>query len=132
MQEVRIRLYTVGLLSFANYCLGRGCQQHHHRRGGKAWCPQLYICALHRVQVTFHGSVGQSPNSTMTFLDGEGEGFGNKISIQTVAVVKAAKALQRVYKVDRGEPVRELRLAWSFACFLLITPPTVMAGLSHC
>ncbi|KAJ6467825.1 hypothetical protein C8R45DRAFT_1063968 [Mycena sanguinolenta] len=35
---------------------------------------------------------------------GEGEGFGNKISIQTVAIVKAAKALQRVYKVDRGEP----------------------------
>ncbi|KAJ6573439.1 hypothetical protein DFH09DRAFT_1277072 [Mycena vulgaris] len=35
---------------------------------------------------------------------GEGEGFGNKISIQTVAIVKAAKALQRVYKVDQGEP----------------------------
>ncbi|KAF7349675.1 putative nad dependent epimerase dehydratase family protein [Mycena sanguinolenta] len=35
---------------------------------------------------------------------GEGEGFGNKTSIQTVAIVKAAKALQRVYKVDQGEP----------------------------
>ncbi|KAJ7826053.1 hypothetical protein B0H14DRAFT_1277479 [Mycena olivaceomarginata] len=35
---------------------------------------------------------------------GEGEGFGNKISIQTVAIVKAARALQRVYKVDQGEP----------------------------
>lgn len=31
---------------------------------------------------------------------GQGTGFGNSISIQTVAVVRAAKALQRVYKVD--------------------------------
>ncbi|KAI2641193.1 hypothetical protein GGS21DRAFT_547532 [Xylaria nigripes] len=31
---------------------------------------------------------------------GEGEGFGNKISIQTVAIVRAAEALKRVYRVD--------------------------------
>lgn len=37
--------------------------------------------------------------------DGKGEGFGNKISIQTVAIVRAAKAAQRVYKVDDGRPV---------------------------
>lgn len=36
---------------------------------------------------------------------GEGEGFGNRISIQTVAVVKAAKAARRVYSVDQGKPV---------------------------
>lgn len=36
---------------------------------------------------------------------GKGEGFGNKISIQTVAIVKAAHALKRVYKVDEGRPV---------------------------
>lgn len=36
---------------------------------------------------------------------GEGEGFGNKISIQTVAIVKAALALKRVYSVDDGRPV---------------------------
>lgn len=36
---------------------------------------------------------------------GKGEGFGNLISIQTVAVVKAAHAMKRVYKVDDGEPV---------------------------
>jgi nucleoside-diphosphate-sugar epimerase len=35
---------------------------------------------------------------------GRGLGFGNVISIQTVAVVKAAKALRRVYKVDKGKP----------------------------
>ncbi|KAH8880568.1 NAD(P)-binding protein [Thozetella sp. PMI_491] len=35
---------------------------------------------------------------------GKGEGFGNKISIQTVAIVKAAKALGRVMKVDDGRP----------------------------
>ena len=31
---------------------------------------------------------------------GQGSGFGNRISIQTVAVVRAAKALRRVCKVD--------------------------------
>ncbi|KAM0715171.1 hypothetical protein Q7P37_009636 [Cladosporium fusiforme] len=31
---------------------------------------------------------------------GEGKGFGNRISIQTVAIVRAAKALRRVCKVD--------------------------------
>ncbi|KAH8811015.1 hypothetical protein F5884DRAFT_842916 [Xylogone sp. PMI_703] len=35
---------------------------------------------------------------------GRGEGFGNKISIQTVAIVQAAKATGRVYKVDDGVP----------------------------
>lgn len=37
---------------------------------------------------------------------GRGEGFGNKTSIQTVAIVKAAKAIRRMYKVDTGSPVR--------------------------
>ncbi|KAL4950599.1 hypothetical protein BDW69DRAFT_171801 [Aspergillus filifer] len=36
---------------------------------------------------------------------GLGEGFGNRISIQDVAVVKAAKAAGRVYRVDQGRPV---------------------------
>lgn len=36
---------------------------------------------------------------------GKGTGFGNKISIQTVAIVQAAKALRQVYKVDNGEGV---------------------------
>ncbi|KAE8377600.1 hypothetical protein BDV26DRAFT_281763 [Aspergillus bertholletiae] len=36
---------------------------------------------------------------------GEGEGFGNRISIQDVAVVKAAKKTGRVYKVDSDDPV---------------------------
>lgn len=35
---------------------------------------------------------------------GRGEGFGNPISIQTVAIVKAAKATGRVYKVDADRP----------------------------
>ncbi|KAH0840769.1 hypothetical protein AYO21_00581 [Fonsecaea monophora] len=35
---------------------------------------------------------------------GRGEGFGNRISIQTVAIVKAARALRRVYSVDDGSP----------------------------
>ncbi|KAK7957784.1 NAD(P)-binding protein [Apiospora saccharicola] len=35
---------------------------------------------------------------------GKGEGFGNVISIQTVAIVKAAKALRRVYRTDEGRP----------------------------
>ncbi|KAJ0106969.1 nad dependent epimerase dehydratase family protein [Diaporthe amygdali] len=35
---------------------------------------------------------------------GRGEGFGNTISIQTVAIVKAARAMKRVYKVDGGRP----------------------------
>ena len=36
---------------------------------------------------------------------GEGEGFGKRISIQDVAVVKAAKKTGRVYKVDSDDPV---------------------------
>ncbi|KAI0425365.1 hypothetical protein F5Y09DRAFT_321911 [Xylaria sp. FL1042] len=35
---------------------------------------------------------------------GEGEGFGNKISIQTVAIVRAAEAMKRVYRVDTDRP----------------------------
>ncbi|OJD38683.1 nad dependent epimerase dehydratase family protein [Diplodia corticola] len=35
---------------------------------------------------------------------GPGEGFGNKTSIQTVAVVQAAKAAGQVYKVTPGRP----------------------------
>ncbi|KIW29076.1 uncharacterized protein PV07_04919 [Cladophialophora immunda] len=35
---------------------------------------------------------------------GQGEGFGNRISIQTVAIVRAAQALRRVYSVDSGRP----------------------------
>ncbi|KAI8939854.1 hypothetical protein NX059_003590 [Plenodomus lindquistii] len=35
---------------------------------------------------------------------GEGEGFGNKISIQTVALIKAAKALRQVYRTQKGKP----------------------------
>lgn len=35
---------------------------------------------------------------------GKGLGFGNPISIQTVAIVKAAVATRRVYKVDEGRP----------------------------
>ncbi|KAF2135345.1 uncharacterized protein K452DRAFT_323110 [Aplosporella prunicola CBS 121167] len=36
---------------------------------------------------------------------GKGEGFGNQISIQTVAAVKAAKATGQVYKISKGRPV---------------------------
>ncbi|XXG99952.1 hypothetical protein Hte_006293 [Hypoxylon texense] len=35
---------------------------------------------------------------------GKGEGFGNPISIQTVAIVRAAKAMKRVYRVDSDQP----------------------------
>ena len=36
---------------------------------------------------------------------GEGTGFGNKTSIQTVAIIRAAVKLRRVYRVDHGRPV---------------------------
>lgn len=35
---------------------------------------------------------------------GQGEGFGNQISIQTVAIVKAAKKLRKVYKTSSSSP----------------------------
>jgi nucleoside-diphosphate-sugar epimerase len=35
---------------------------------------------------------------------GKGEGFGNKTSIQTVAIIKAAEKLRQVYRVDEGRP----------------------------
>jgi hypothetical protein len=46
--------------------------------------------------------------NTDDFLDGEGRGFGNRISIQTVAVIKAARALRKVYRVHEGRPVRAI------------------------
>ena len=42
---------------------------------------------------------------------GKGTGFGNRISIQTVAIVKAAKAMRRVCKVDDLEAVCLLYIA---------------------
>jgi hypothetical protein len=36
-------------------------------------------------------------------VDSKGEGFSNKISIQTVDVVVAAKAASRVYRFDHDE-----------------------------
>lgn len=36
---------------------------------------------------------------------GRGLGFGNKVSIQTVAIVRAAIAARKVYKVDDGRPM---------------------------
>ncbi|KAI8623993.1 NAD(P)-binding protein [Xylariaceae sp. FL1651] len=35
---------------------------------------------------------------------GKSEGFGNPISIQTVAIVRAAKAVKRMYRVDSDRP----------------------------
>ncbi|KAF2748605.1 hypothetical protein M011DRAFT_331916 [Sporormia fimetaria CBS 119925] len=35
---------------------------------------------------------------------GRGEGFGNRISVQTVAIVQAARRARKVYKVDDGTP----------------------------
>ncbi|KAH8194026.1 hypothetical protein TruAng_011807 [Truncatella angustata] len=35
---------------------------------------------------------------------GKGEGFGNQISIQTTAIVKAALCVKRVYSTDSGRP----------------------------
>ncbi|GAP85339.1 putative NAD dependent epimerase dehydratase family protein [Rosellinia necatrix] len=35
---------------------------------------------------------------------GEGEGFSNRISIQTVAIVRAAEAVKRMYRTDTGRP----------------------------
>lgn len=37
---------------------------------------------------------------------GKGEGFGNPISIQTVAVIRAAKKMRRIYTVDDSSAVR--------------------------
>jgi nucleoside-diphosphate-sugar epimerase len=37
---------------------------------------------------------------------GEGEGFGNRISIQTTAIVRAAQQVRRLHSVDRGHAVR--------------------------
>ena len=61
---------------------------------------------------------------------GEGEGFGNSISIQTVAIVKAAKTLRRVYSPDAGNPVCVLEK--SFAAVRFLTWPLEMARLSRC
>ncbi|KAJ9623540.1 hypothetical protein H2203_005802 [Taxawa tesnikishii (nom. ined.)] len=36
---------------------------------------------------------------------GKGTGFGNPISIQTVAIIRAAREMRRVYKVDKERPV---------------------------
>lgn len=36
---------------------------------------------------------------------GKGEGFGNPISIQTVAIIRAAKRMRRIYTVDDSSAV---------------------------
>ncbi|KAH9903842.1 hypothetical protein F4778DRAFT_101825 [Xylariomycetidae sp. FL2044] len=41
---------------------------------------------------------------TPCIVYGKGEGFGNPISIQTVAIVRAAKGVKRVYRVDEDQP----------------------------
>lgn len=45
--------------------------------------------------------------------DGEGLGFGNKISAQTVAIVRAAKEAKRVYRVDDNSPVSHSSISTS-------------------
>jgi hypothetical protein len=51
---------------------------------------------------------------------GEGEGFGNRISIQTTAVIQAAKSVGAVYNVNSGDAVcilhhcREFYEPWNF------------------
>jgi nucleoside-diphosphate-sugar epimerase len=56
----------------------------------------ISLCATHGVKSYIH---------IPCIVYGPGTGFGNKISIQTVAIVKAAKALGQVYSVDEGNPV---------------------------
>ncbi|KAJ4253747.1 hypothetical protein NW762_010141 [Fusarium torreyae] len=52
--------------------------------------------------------VHRAESSTGAFTkvsgNGKGGGFGNPISIQTVAIVQAAKALRRVYRTDSENP----------------------------
>ena len=45
------------------------------------------------------------PANLTTLVDGKGEGFGNPISIQTAAIIKAAKAIGGMRRVDDGRPV---------------------------
>lgn len=62
-------------------------------------------------------------------IDGKGTGFGNNISIQTVAIIKAALALRRVYAVDEGRPVcahtpSNATSVLYIPCLILISLPT--------
>lgn len=57
----------------------------------------LFLCHIH---------IRCSVDTVWDDTDGKGEGFGNLISIQTVAIVRAAKEAKRVYKTDVGRPVR--------------------------
>lgn len=41
----------------------------------------------------------------MPYLDGPGEGFGNKISIQFVAIVRIGKKLGKVFQIDDEDTV---------------------------
>jgi len=41
----------------------------------------------------------------LTYADGKGSGFGNKISIQTVDLVMAFKSLGHAYNIQNGNPV---------------------------
>lgn len=53
---------------------------------------------------------------------GRGEGFGNKTSIQTVAIVRAAKATGRVYDVNKGRPVSPIPIGDPPRQFYQLTP----------
>jgi hypothetical protein len=104
----------VALACLAKHTPGHRNQQYcyRHRRG--LWRSELHLCAVHRLYVyetfielaVFHSVF---PLTALLGPDGEVDGFGNRISIQTAAIAKAAKALRRVYRVDKDQPVRDSR-----------------------
>lgn len=87
-------------------------QQYHHRAGQGARRQDVHLCALHCLCVVSRvpacsTTLGAGPvkDTDACSADGKGEGFGNVISIQTVAIVRAAYGTGRVYSVDDGKPV---------------------------
>lgn len=89
------------------------CTRPSKRTTKSSSCPKLkafevtYLYPVLFVRDAYNGLYGLEIGGVLTYpvLDGKGKGFGNSISIQTVAIVKAAIAAKRVYRVDANHPV---------------------------
>ncbi|KAJ5737773.1 NAD(P)-binding protein [Penicillium malachiteum] len=103
-QEVHF-IYTTGTKQFSDMggapsdkdLLDNDPELFEIHKAQKATVPELQIATNTNISVV---EAGVEHGLTLN-EDGKGEGFGNKISIQTVDIVIAAKATGRVYEFDR-------------------------------
>jgi hypothetical protein len=81
------------------------CRTYKHRELERLTCPQA-VQTNNTIIETADSYGVRSYIFIPCIVYGEGEGFGNRISIQTTAVVQAAKKVGAVYDVNAKGTVR--------------------------